>query len=150
MDQPPKKIVERFPQAPLFDGLSKAEISQFLTHAENVEAGEGDRVIREGEPGDGLYVISTGIFEVVKEATEKEQVIARLEEMSSFGEMSLFDDSLRSASVIARKTGRLKRFSREGFHQLLDSGDIVAYKVTLNICKLLARRLAEVDDRLVS
>ncbi len=143
-------IVERFPRAPIFDGLAPDEISRFITPAENIEFTTGGTVIEEGQLGGGLYVIGAGVFEVRKSVGGKSQTIARLEEMSTFGEMSLFDESVRSASVVCIRDGRLKRTTRERFQQLLDSEDPVAHKITLNICRLLARRLAAVGDLLVS
>jgi CRP-like cAMP-binding protein len=144
------RIVERFPTAPLFRGLTPQEIARFLAEARNIEAAAGETVIREGVPGDGLYVIGAGAFEVVKGQGSERQVIARLEEMSAFGEMSLFDDAVRSASVVCAAPGRLKMIPRERFQALLDAGDPLANKITLNICRVLARRLAAIDDRLVS
>ena len=144
------KIIERYPTVPIFRGLEPLQIARLLDHADDVETAVGDMVIEQGKPGDGLFVIGAGIYEVVRESEGKSVVIARLEELSSFGEMSLFEEAVRSASVICKKAGRLKRFSREKFHELLDADDPVAYRVTFNICGLLARRLAAVDDRLVS
>ncbi len=144
------KIIERFPTVPIFRGLEPLQIARLLDHAEDIETDVGDLVIEQGKPGDGLFVIGAGIYEVVRESDEKSVVIARLEELSSFGEMSLFEDAVRSASVVCKKAGRLKRFSSETFHALLDKDDPVAYRVTFNICGMLARRLAAVDNRLVS
>ena len=145
-----KLIIERFPTVPIFKGLEGLEIARLLEDAVDVATNPGQVVIEQGKPGDGLFVIGAGAFEVVRTHQGKETVIARLEELSSFGEMSLFDDSVRSASVICREAGRLKRFPADKFHALLDRDDPVAYRVTYNIAGLLARRLAAVDDRLVS
>ena len=144
------KIIERFPTVPLFDGLEPLQIARLLDHAEDIECGEGDVVIEQARPGDGLYVIGAGVFEVTRSWDGNTVVLARLEELSSFGEMSLFEEATRSASVTCIKPGRLKKFSRAAFHALLDADDPVAYRVTYNICGMLARRLAAVDDRLVS
>ena len=144
------RIIERFTTVPLFRGLEPTEIARFLEMAENVEAHPGDVIIAQGEPGDGLYVIAAGAFDVVRESRHTPQVIASLQSLSNFGEMSLFEEKLRSATVICRTEGRLKRFPRDRFHALLDSGDPTAYRITRNILGILARRLAKIDDRLVS
>ncbi len=144
------RIIERFPTVPIFQGLEALQIAQLLNHAEDIETIQDQVIVEQGRPGNGLYIISAGIFEVVRETEEKSRSLAQLEELTSFGEMSLFDDTVCSASVICRKPGRLKNFSKEAFHSLLDSGDLVAHKVTLNIAKLMSRRLARVDDQIVS
>ena len=59
-------------------------------------------------------------------------------------------DDQRSASVICVAEGRLKRFPKERFRALLEQGDLTAYRVVLNMCRILAQRLARADERRVS
>ncbi len=140
--------VEKFTQVPLFANLDHSEISDLLRITEDVEAKEGDLIVRQGTPGDGFYIIGAGIFEVLKSGN-KDEVLARLEDLSFFGEMSLVTDDVRSASVLCIEAGRLKKFPRDRFQQQLDAGNIAAYKVVRNMCGLLARRLAAADETLV-
>jgi len=140
--------VERFDKVPLFEGLAPLEIAQLLRITEDVTARNGDFVVRQGTPGDGFYVIGAGKFEVLKTG-KKEEVLARLEQLSSFGEMSLVTDEPRSASILCIEEGRLKKFPKTRFRELLDEGSLPAYKVVRNMCRLLARRLAALDDKLV-
>ncbi len=144
------RIIERFPTVPIFQGLEALQIANLLDHAEDIETVQDHVIVEQGQAGNGLYIISAGVFEVVRDAEGKSRTLAQLEELTSFGEMSLFDGSVCSASVICRKPGRLKNFSRDAFHSLLDAGDLVAHKVTLNIAKLMSRRLARADDQIVS
>jgi len=144
------RIIERFSAVSIFEGIEHQEIARFLTHAEDLTTEPGEVIIRQGEPGDGLYLISAGSFDVVRETEGRSTVIAQLLEYSFFGEMSLFEDQARSATVLCRSAGRLKRFARDKFHALLDEGDLTTYRVTRNIARVLASRLAAIDDRLVS
>ena len=116
---------------------------------EDVVAEEGLEVVRQGEPGDGFYVISAGAFEVLKAGPES-TVLARLEELSYFGEMSLVSNEPRAASVICVQAGRLKKFPKEKFNALLDKDDVTAYKVVRNMSRILAQRLARLEERFVS
>jgi CRP-like cAMP-binding protein len=140
--------VERFDKVPLFEGLAPLEIAQLLRITEDVSARKGDFVVRQGTQGDGFYVIGAGKFEVLKTG-KKEEVLARLEQLSSFGEMSLVTDEPRSASILCIEDGRLKKFPKTRFRDLLDEGSLPAFKVVRNMCRLLARRLAALDDKLV-
>ena len=79
---------EKFSTVPLFEGLEQREIIDLLRIAEDVVAEEGQEIVRQGQAGDGFYVIAAGAFEVVKSGAEQ-AVLARLEELSYFGEMSL-------------------------------------------------------------
>ncbi|MEE8142268.1 MAG: cyclic nucleotide-binding domain-containing protein [Planctomycetota bacterium] len=140
---------ERFSTVPLFEGLEHTEIAALLKTAEDVVAKEGDELVRQGEPADGFYIIAAGAFEVLKHGA-KDAVLARLETLSYFGEMSLVSDESRAATVVCVQEGRLKKFSHEKFNQLLDSGNLTAYKVIRNMCRILAKRLARLEDRFVS
>lgn len=141
--------VEKFSTVPLFEGLDYKEISELLKMAEDVPTKNGDEIVRQGEPGDGFYIISAGSFEVLKAGSDS-KVLARLEELSYFGEMSLVTQEVRAASVICVADGRLKRFSSEKFSALLAGGSLTGYKVVHNMCRILAQRLARLEDRMVS
>jgi CPA2 family monovalent cation:H+ antiporter-2 len=60
------------------------------------DASPGERVIRSGDRGDGMYFISSGAVEV-----QLEDDPVRLEAGSFFGEMALLSGGRRTADVIA-------------------------------------------------
>ncbi|MFN0058838.1 MAG: cyclic nucleotide-binding domain-containing protein [Planctomycetota bacterium] len=140
---------ERFSTVPLFEGLASREISDLLRITQDVRADEGMEVIRQGQIGDAFYVIGAGEFEVLKTGKEK-VVLARLQQLSYFGEMSMVSAEPRSASVICVSSGRLKKFPISKFNKLLDEGNVTAYKVIRNMCRILAQRLARLEERFVS
>jgi len=68
----------------------------------------GEVVVSEGDPGDSLYVIASGTLLVFKRNSVGEQVaVAKMEAGDFFGEMSLFMNKQRSATVIASEDSRL-------------------------------------------
>lgn len=140
---------EKFATVPLFLGLSQPEIVKLIKISENSTANSGDVIVREGDIGDGVYVIAAGAFEVRKSGAES-KALARLEAMSFFGEMALVSDEPRSASVVCVESGRLKKFDVTKFHELLDADDLTAYKVIRNMSRILAQRLARLGERVVS
>ncbi len=138
--------VERFATVPLFEGLAPEEVSYLLRIAEDVSAAPGDVLMREGADADAFYVIGAGAFEVRK----KDELLARLEVFSYFGEMSLVSNEPRSATVACVEAGRLKKFPIDVFNRMIDSGNKIAYKVIRSMCRILAKRLARLGERLVS
>ncbi len=136
---------ETFATVPLFEGLEHTDIGRILKISENVSASAGDVILREGEPGDAFYIISAGAFEVRKGAN----VLARLEGLSFFGEMSLVSEAPRVADVVCVEDGRLKKVSIERFNQLLEISDIAAYKMIHAMSRIIAQRLSRLEDRLV-
>ena len=62
---------------------------------------DGETIIKQGTPGNCLYVIQGGRAEVIYETTKGEVKIAELKESDFFGEMGLFQQDVRSCTVRA-------------------------------------------------
>jgi CRP-like cAMP-binding protein len=144
-----KDYVESFETVPLFEGLEPSEISQLLRISEDITAQKSDTVVLQDTPGDGFYIIAAGAFEVLKSGNRNE-MLGRLDKNTFFGEMSLISSEVRSATVMCVEDGRLKKIPSEPFQKLLEEGDLVAFKVILNMARILAQRLAASDERFVS
>ncbi len=109
--------------SPLFHGLAGEELYPVaeLARAEGYAAGEA--AVREGDPGDALYVVAEGSFEVRRGG----RALRTLGPGDVFGEMSLLDGAPRAASVVAREGGaRALRVPREDFEALLDESPELA------------------------
>jgi small-conductance mechanosensitive channel/CRP-like cAMP-binding protein len=89
---------------------------------ENVERvyAAGEPVIRQGAPGDSLFVIMSGRVEVtvVQEGMPSVR-LATLEAGDYFGEMSLMTGAPRSATVAALVETRLLEVGKESFRRIL-------------------------------
>ena len=140
---------EKFASVPLFENLDQKEIMKLLKLSEHLMVRGGDEIVRQGEPCDGVYIIADGVFDVLKSGADN-RVLARLEELSFFGEMSLVTESPRAASVVCVEDGRLTKLPIDKFNELLESGDITAYKVVRNMSRILAQRLARIEEHLVN
>ena len=92
---------------------------------------DGEAIIRQGEMGNCMYVIQSGVVSVVTQKDGgKEIPIAELGEGEFFGEMTLFEKEVRSATVRAqgdvyvltvdKKTllGRINQDPSLAFHML--------------------------------
>jgi len=89
---------------------------------ENVERvyAAGEPVIRQGDPGDSLFVIMSGRVEVtVLQEGATSVRLATLEEGDYFGEMSLMTGAPRSATVAALVETRLLEVGHESFRRIL-------------------------------
>ena len=79
----------------------------------------GEWVVREGEPGDSMFVVVQGEMHVVRHGNDpKRPPQALLGEGSFFGEIALVARSPRLASVIAAKDGLLFEIDREALDAL--------------------------------
>ena len=112
---------------PLFAGLSQRDLKRIGALAEEVWFPPGDHVIDEGKPALAFYVILDGTARVARGAAKR--VLGHLGPGDYFGELSLIDGSVRSASVIAETTLDVIRLKRTAFRQVLRREPDVALRI---------------------
>ncbi|HEX5473421.1 MAG TPA: mechanosensitive ion channel family protein [Vicinamibacterales bacterium] len=76
----------------------------------------GERIVRQGDPGESMFVICSGTVSVVLEPANHE--VAQIHDGGYFGEMSLLTGDPRSATVVARGDVRLVEVSAGLFRRL--------------------------------
>ncbi len=109
------------------------------------ESRDGETVIREGEPSDGLYVVLDGTVEVVKRKGARAVAVAQLREGDVFGEMSCLRKAPASASVVVRRGGTLLKLPRREFDDL-----VVSYPRILELVAELTEERADGLDAILS
>jgi CPA1 family monovalent cation:H+ antiporter len=108
-------------QIPLFQLCNKDGIARIAELMESESFAEGDRVVRQGESGDSMYVVARGSVKVVLEVEgEPPNLLAVLCAGGFFGEIALLTASPRTATVLAATPGTLLRLRRENLRELLD------------------------------
>ena len=85
--------------------LSAAELDAIAAIVETRNVAAGTDLFREGDPGDGLFLVIAGEINVTKRAPSGEHSLARLGPGGVLGEMSLVTADARSAGF-ARKLRR--------------------------------------------
>lgn len=90
-----------FSEIPIFKDVSPEQLRQLARIARSREFAAGEAIIHMDEPGSTLYVIRSGRVEVVLERPTGNVVLADLGPGEFFGELSIFDGELRSATVNA-------------------------------------------------
>jgi NADH dehydrogenase len=91
--------------------------SERLTRA-HFEAGEV--IVRQGDPGDLMYIMIDGQVDVVQQQAEGgERVVATLTKGAWFGEMALFTEEPRSATVRTRTSVTVLAVDRRTFQTLV-------------------------------
>jgi CPA2 family monovalent cation:H+ antiporter-2 len=88
-----QQLIETFP---LFAEVDEDSQEELLLLFRPKSASPGERVVRKGDRGDGMYFISSGAVEVRLSGGA-----VRLEAGSFFGEMALLSGGRRTADVIA-------------------------------------------------
>lgn len=130
----------------LLRGLERDEADRFLARATLVKAAAGDRLVRQGETGDSLFVLLSGVAEVVDEARPNDPLDV-LGAGDAFGEMAFLNAAPRTASVTARAPCEAVVLSGDWLDRFLRKEPAVAAKLLLNLSRMLARRLTEANRR---
>jgi CRP-like cAMP-binding protein len=110
-DGPPADLSKR-PPLPLFADLESEAFVDLVERISLREFTEGQRVVREGEPGDSVFVIVSGRMRVMKESEPPKQ-LATLQGGALFGELALLTGAPRSASVYAAADVEVFEISRD-------------------------------------
>lgn len=86
-----------------------------------IEVGAGDRVVRQGQYGDCLYIIKQGIADVYRaeHSAGASNWLAELGPGDCFGEDALINETVRNATVQMREDCTLMRLNKQDFYQLL-------------------------------
>ncbi|HKU38201.1 MAG TPA: cyclic nucleotide-binding domain-containing protein [Polyangiales bacterium] len=129
-----------FATSALFKPLDGKQRLDLMRRFVSVEAAPGDVLIREGDPGRGLFVVLRGEVEVTREDAE----LARLGPSEVFGEISLLTSEPATATVRAATPGTSVLFlSRDYFERLLQAvPELRAYFERLSEDRLIDQRIS--------
>lgn len=132
-------------RVPLFTDLSEAELARFSEVTREREYPKNSVILFEDDPGDALYIVSTGQVKVVLIGEDgREVILSVLGDGDFFGEMALIDDEPRSAHVIAMRDSHLLVLRREDFQAQLEQQPQIALKVL----RVLVQRLRRADEKI--
>ena len=99
--------------------LPQEKWDELAQAVEDLVVAPGTVIFRQGDPGDKFYLIRTGSVRVFKEDGGLETELSVLRAGDDFGEMALFMDEPRSATVAALEETRLMVLSKEQFQRIL-------------------------------
>ena len=107
----------------------------------------GEKVIEQGKRSQHLWVVLEGSCEVMHDSHHDGGVVlAELETLSLFGEMSFFSPAPHSANVIAKTPVKLLSISRSDYDDMIRDGMTAAYKLAYNVVETLALKLRHMDE----
>jgi CRP-like cAMP-binding protein len=153
-DQLTNDAVAKCRQVSLFYGLQNNE--KALRHIAELftikQCSAGAKVISEGESGDVLFIIKSGVVTIVKKTKPGDPyTVAELsgENNMFFGEMALIDDDKRSATVICKTDCEFYLLTRDQFTRLGDMYPDVGLAMTRQLSEMLSSRLRKANSDIV-
>ena len=94
-----------------FGALSVAAANQLAAALVSSPAAAGDVIFRQGDPADDMFLISSGVFEVVVDGKR----VRMLQQGDHFGEIALLFEEPRTGTVRCLEAGTLWRLHRVDF-----------------------------------
>jgi CRP-like cAMP-binding protein len=133
-----------FATSALFKPLDGKQRVDLMRRFVGLEANQGDTLIREGDPGQGVYVVLRGEVAVLRNEDGADVELARLGPSEVFGEISLLTNEPATATVRAAKPGTSLLFlSKDYFERLLTAvPELRAYFERLSEDRLMDQRIS--------
>ena len=107
---------------------------------------DGDTIFEENSIGKEMYIILTGNAKVIKKKDGVETTLATLEEGDFFGEMSLFDNNPRSATVKALGDVKLLEINQKAFFRKISRDPSLAFRML----EKMGQRIRKSDETILN
>ena len=119
---------------------------RFLEMGANEPYDTHEEILKEGEVGRDMFLICEGSVSIWNKGVR----LALLEKGDVFGELILFRDNYRIASVRAEEYTRVLRFDRQALMEFLaEQGQEFFDIYIMNIIEILRRKLIDTNRRVV-
>jgi len=103
---------------------------------------DGEEIIRQGNTGESMYVVQSGRVEVLQRSDNGgEQHLAFLEAGNFFGEMSVFQKQVRSATIRALGEARVMTVDKKTLLRRIREDPLLA----LNLLQTLSDRVRDLN-----
>jgi CRP/FNR family transcriptional regulator, cyclic AMP receptor protein len=120
----------------LMQGFTDRTLEAIGDMASEVQFAPGEAIVREGDPGDAFYVITSGNAVVTQDGSQ----LRELGEGDFVGEISLIDGQPRTATITATDEVSTLTLGRDQFQRLIDEHP----SVRLELLMALTERLRKV------
>ena len=120
-DEVKDKIRSRLTEAFMFSAVAPEDLEIVINAMGEKKVASGDVVITEGDDGDDLYVIESGIYKCTKvfDAAEGPKHLKNYEPGEAFGELALLYNAPRAATITAEEDGILYTLDRNTFNHIV-------------------------------
>ncbi|MCX7273119.1 MAG: cyclic nucleotide-binding domain-containing protein [Burkholderiales bacterium] len=145
------EIHDLMSKTPLFSGLDIDETRQLGSFMYVYEAPPGVTIITEGESGDFMMLLMSGMVDVLRRNRYNyPSRIAVANAGHALGEMSMFDGEPRFASCVTLEHVRIAVLTRDALMLVLADQPKVGNKILLKLVQLLSERLRQTSAKLVT
>lgn len=116
---------------PLFSDLTAEEFVEVAIMLVRRAEKEGTTIVKEGDPGDSMFIVSTGEVEATREDAGRPVNLATFHDGDFFGEMAVLSGEPRSATVTTVRNTELLELSRDDLNTICSRHPEVEAKLRL-------------------
>ena len=149
--------VDGLQKVAILSDLTDKELEYILSISKKIEVPSNNVIMTEGEPGSTMYFFVKGEVKVSKNLTlkigkkgfgsaEKSMVKLKAEHVSFFGDMAMFQDEPRSATITASVDCTLYEITRESFTKFCNDFPDQGVKVLQRIASTMAGRVRKGNE----
>jgi CRP-like cAMP-binding protein len=145
-----RSLHEILRQIPVFQDLTIFDLKFVVPILHQREYQKGELIFREGEAGNGMYIVQSGQVDILGLNIAGEDVLyASLIDRQFFGELSLVDGQPRSATAIAAVPCTLYGFFKPDLLELIEKHPSIGSKILFNLTNVLGSRLRDSNAKLM-
>lgn len=133
-------------RVPVFEGLSRRELAQIERILHQREYLKDETIFFQGDPGLGMYIIVDGDVDIISEPDK--HPLAELHAGEFLGELSLLDESPRTASAISKNASRLLCLFQSDLYDLMDRNPRLGVKILIQLARTIGVRLKKTNEHL--
>ena len=131
----------------LFADFTEEELEKVRGISRQAKISQGEYAFHEDKPGDTLILLDLGTLKLTKKTKKgEEQELVQLGSGSYVGEMSFFDQGLRSASGVAMENCQITVIPISALRSLLDKNPPMAAKFFRRMAMGVAQRLKYMNE----
>ena len=135
-------------ELPFFEDFSTDELNYFANNLSLRSFPAETCLFKQNDIGDYLFIVVNGEVEVkIQSHSAYQFVIAKFGSGSTIGEMSLIDDTPRSATIIVSKPSDLLLLTRRCFDRVCEEKPKTGLKFLRGLTKTLSTRLRKANGR---
>ena len=132
-------------RAGIFQGVDPVAVNHLIEQMETVRYSRGTTIFEEGEPGDRLYIITSGKIKLARHAPDgRENLLTVMGPSDMFGELSIFDPGPRTSSAVCVTEVHAATMNSEMLKKWIEDYPAISQQ----LLRVLARRLRRTNANL--
>lgn len=132
---------------PFFGAINKESVKLLLDLSDTRHVSAGEYFYRQGDPGNCLYILESGLVEIIKELDHQVHQLCTIKASGCFGELALINVANRSASARAINDCRAIHIQASALHELYKHDKEQFLLIQMNMAREVCRQLQQADER---